>query len=110
MLAGIRCGKEQPVRFRILGTLEFIGATRRLSFAPRQRIVLSMLLLQPNRAVSVERPVDAVWGTASPLTAREQIQICVSAIRRTLAAGGNSGAIVTRPPVTRSGVSYGSWT
>lgn len=86
------------MRFRILGPLEVIGATGQLSFAPRQRIVLSMLLLEPNRVVSVERLVDAVWGTAPPSTAREQIQICVSAIRRTLAAGGNPGAIVTRPP------------
>ncbi|GAB3890736.1 hypothetical protein GCM10029964_062750 [Kibdelosporangium lantanae] len=86
------------MRFRVLGPLEVIGAAGRLLFAPRQRIVLSMLLLEPNRVVSVERLVDAVWGTAPPSTAREQIQICVSAIRRTLAAGGRPGSIVTRPP------------
>jgi DNA-binding SARP family transcriptional activator len=96
--AGIRCEKEQPVRFRILGPLEVIGATGRLSFAPRQRIVFSMLLPEPNRAVSVERLVDAVRGTAPPSTAREQIQIRIPAIRRTPAAGGNPGGIVTRPP------------
>lgn len=86
------------MRFRVLGPLEVIGTAGRLSFAPRQRTVLAMLLLEPNQVVSVERLVDAVWGTAPPSTAKEQIQICVSAIRRTLAAGGQSGSIVTRPP------------
>ncbi|MFD1048244.1 hypothetical protein ACFQ1S_23250 [Kibdelosporangium lantanae] len=56
------------MRFRVLGPLEVIGAAGRLLFAPRQRIVLSMLLLEPNRVVSVERLVDAVWGTAPPST------------------------------------------
>ena len=86
------------MRFRILGPLEVIGAIGRLSFAPRQRIVLAMLLLEPNRVVAVERLVDAVWGATPPSTAKEQIQICVSAIRRTLAAGGRLDSIVTRSP------------
>lgn len=42
--------------------------------------------------------MDAVWDTTPPLTAKEQIRICVSAIRRTLAEGGRSDSIVTRPP------------
>ncbi|HEX4704674.1 MAG TPA: BTAD domain-containing putative transcriptional regulator [Pseudonocardiaceae bacterium] len=84
--------------FRVLGPLEVIGADGQLSFAPRQRSVLSMLLLEPNQVVAIERLVDAVWDTTPPSTAKEQVRICVSAIRRTLAAGGQPGAIVTRPP------------
>lgn len=84
--------------FRVLGPLEVIGAGGQLSFAPRQRTVLSMLLLEASRVVTIERLVDAVWDTTPPSTAREQVRICVSAIRRTLAAGGQSDAIVTRPP------------
>lgn len=84
--------------FRVLGPLEVIGAAGQLSFPPRQRTVLSMLLLEPNRVVTVERLVDAVWDTTPPSTAKEQVRICVSAIRRTLAAAGQPGAIVTRPP------------
>lgn len=57
-----------------------------------------MLLLEPNRVVTIERLVDAVWDTTPPSTAKEQVRICVSAIRRTLAVGGQPGAIVTRPP------------
>jgi DNA-binding SARP family transcriptional activator len=86
------------VWFGVLGPLEVIGATDLLSFSPRQRTVLSMLLLEPNRVVTVERLVDAVWDNTPPSTAREQIRICISAIRRTLAADGRPDAIVTRPP------------
>ncbi|MBO4161992.1 hypothetical protein JQN83_14400 [Micromonospora sp. MMS20-R2-23] len=42
------------------------------------------MLLEPDRVMSVERLVDAVSPTAPPSATREQIQICVSAIRRTL--------------------------
>lgn len=84
--------------FRVLGPLEVIGADGHLSFPPRQRTVLSMLLLEPNRVVTVERLVDAVWDNTPPSTAKDQVRICVSAIRRTLAASGQPDAIVTRPP------------
>lgn len=83
---------------RVLGPLEVIGAAGQLSFAPRQRTVLSMLLLESNRVVTLDRLVDAVWDTTPPSTAKEQVRICVSAIRRTLATGGQPGAIRTRPP------------
>jgi DNA-binding SARP family transcriptional activator len=86
------------VWFRILGPLEVIGAAGQLSFAPRQRTVLAMLLLEPNRVVTIERLVDAVWDTTPPPTAKEQVRICVSALRRALAASGQPGAIQTRPP------------
>src|ERR1043166_9296359 len=65
------------VWFRILGPLEVVGASGQLSFAPRQRIVLSMLLLEPNRVVTIERLVDAVWDNKPPSTAKEQVRICV---------------------------------
>ncbi|OWV12014.1 hypothetical protein B5D80_03645 [Micromonospora wenchangensis] len=57
-----------------------------------------MLLLEPNRVVTVERLVDAVWDNTPPPTAKEQVRICVSFIRRALTGGGRPDAIVTRPP------------
>jgi DNA-binding SARP family transcriptional activator len=84
--------------YRLLGPLEVRHDGEPLSFSPRQRIVLSMLLVEPNRVVAVERLVDAVWDTTPPSTAREQIRICVSSIRRRLIAGGLPNTIVTRPP------------
>ncbi|MEU4765902.1 BTAD domain-containing putative transcriptional regulator [Actinosynnema sp. NPDC023794] len=80
--------------FRILGPLDADG----LAFPPRQRAVLAMLLLQANRVVAVDRLVDAVWDTRPPSTAREQIQICVSAIRRALHGAGLPDVVVRQSP------------
>jgi DNA-binding SARP family transcriptional activator/tetratricopeptide (TPR) repeat protein len=71
------------VRYRILGGLDVSTRGRRVDLsAPRDRVVLATLLLEPNRVVPVTRLVDAVWGTAAPTTARAQIQTCVSRLRR----------------------------
>jgi DNA-binding SARP family transcriptional activator/tetratricopeptide (TPR) repeat protein len=84
---------------RVLGQLEVAGATRVVRpAAPRQRIVLAMLLLDANRPVPVDRLIDAVWDEAPPQTARSQIQICVSALRQALAEAGIDGAIISQPP------------
>lgn len=85
------------MRFRILGPFEVLGTAGHLSLAPRPRVVLAMLLLQSNEVVDVQRLVDAVWGSTPPSTAKEQIHICVSTIRRTLATGGQPDFVVTRP-------------
>jgi DNA-binding SARP family transcriptional activator len=88
------------MRFRILGPLEVAtAASEQLPVsAPRQQVVLAMLLLKANRTVSIERLIDAVWDESPPPTARGQIQICVSALRQLLSHAGHSGGIVTRPP------------
>ncbi|WP_236574644.1 AfsR/SARP family transcriptional regulator [Nocardiopsis sp. FR26] len=62
----------------------------------RQQVVLAALLLQLNRVVSTDYLVDAVWAHEPPETARTQVQICVSRLRRFL---GPTGAVIdTRPP------------
>ncbi|WP_172899006.1 AfsR/SARP family transcriptional regulator [Micromonospora coriariae] len=43
-----------------------------------------MLAINHNRSVSLDRLVDAVWESAPPATAREQVQNCVSLMRRNL--------------------------
>ncbi|GAB2738247.1 AfsR/SARP family transcriptional regulator [Amycolatopsis magusensis] len=86
-------------RFGVLGTLEVHGPAGPVAVpAPRQRVVLAMLLLEPGQVVPVDRLIDAVWDDAPPATARAQVQICVSALRRRLADGGLPGTIVTRAP------------
>jgi DNA-binding SARP family transcriptional activator/tetratricopeptide (TPR) repeat protein len=57
-----------------------------------------MLLFEANRIVSIEQLIDAVWETDPPATARVQIQICVSALRRSLNRPGQPETILTRPP------------
>lgn len=82
------------MRFRILGPLQ-IGADldERAITAGRDRVVVSMLLLHPGRVVSVDELLDAVWPDGPPATARNQLQACVSRLRRALPAG----AIITDP-------------
>ncbi|MEU4498132.1 BTAD domain-containing putative transcriptional regulator [Streptomyces sp. NPDC023998] len=57
-----------------------------------------MLLLQADHVVSVDQLVDAVWDNEPPSTARSQIQICISALRRTFRLNQLEDFIQTRPP------------
>ncbi|MEV6932517.1 BTAD domain-containing putative transcriptional regulator, partial [Dactylosporangium sp. NPDC051485] len=73
------------MRFGLLGPLAVDVAGRRLEIsAARDRVVLAMLLLEPNRVVTLARLIDAVWGDATPVTARAQLHTCVSRLRRHL--------------------------
>lgn len=73
------------MRYRLLGPLAVDVGSRRLEIsAARDRVLLAMLLLQPNRVVTLPRLVDAVWGDAAPATARAQLHTCVSRLRRQL--------------------------
>jgi DNA-binding SARP family transcriptional activator/tetratricopeptide (TPR) repeat protein len=84
---------------RLLGPLELTldGQERDLG-GTRQRVVLAMLALNANRVTPIEQLIDAVWDTSPPNTARSQIQICISALRRVLAGAGGTAQIRTRPP------------
>jgi DNA-binding SARP family transcriptional activator len=57
-----------------------------------------MLALEPNRVVSTDRLLDALWDDEPPASARGQIHICISAIRRSLAHFDLPELITTRPP------------
>mgnify|MGYP001040568462 CR=1 FL=1 len=60
------------MEFRLLGPLEVVddvGKAVALG-GRRPRAVLALLLLRPNRAVSTERLIDAVWGEEPPANAR----------------------------------------
>jgi DNA-binding SARP family transcriptional activator len=86
------------MKFRVLGPLEVLADDgRRLDVGGhRQQIVLACLALEPGRVISVGRLVTAVYGERLPSSARAQVQICVSALRRLLAANGRPEAITTR--------------
>ena len=57
-----------------------------------------MLALNPNRVVPVELLIDAVWSTAPPTTARAQVQICVSSLRKIFLDAKVAMRIRTRSP------------
>ncbi|MFC6091939.1 AfsR/SARP family transcriptional regulator [Saccharothrix lopnurensis] len=84
---------------RLLGPVELVLDGRSLDLGgPRQRVVLAVLGLNANRVVPVDQLIDAVWGVNPPSTARGQVQICISALRKLFGDAGRSGAIATRPP------------
>ncbi|MGW2424535.1 BTAD domain-containing putative transcriptional regulator [Streptomyces sp. NPDC001709] len=88
------------VVFRILGPLDISAEGRPMTLqGGRQRTIMSMLLLAPGRVVSVDTLADAVWHGEPPATARNQIAICVSALRKSLkTAFGVDGVLVTSHP------------
>ncbi|WP_328917404.1 MULTISPECIES: AfsR/SARP family transcriptional regulator [unclassified Streptomyces] len=88
-----------PLVFRILGPLQLIGAGGAIRIPPgRQEVILAALLLEVNRVVSTEYLVDLIWNDEPPDTARTQVQICVSRLRKIFAGAGIDAAITTRPP------------
>src|SRR3984957_3266961 len=87
------------MRLRILGFLELAGDGDRQAKigGPRERAVLGALALRANQAVAVDRLISAAWGDNPPITARSQIQTCISTLRRAFGEVGLSEAIQTRP-------------
>src|SRR5438046_1207077 len=83
------------MQFRILGPLEVERNGGLVSLGgAKQRTVLAVLLLRPNRVVSRDRLIDAVWGERAPETAYSALQGYVSSLRKALA----TNLIVTRAP------------
>ncbi|KAA9373792.1 SARP family transcriptional regulator [Microbispora cellulosiformans] len=83
--------------FRILGPLEVVLTDRRLELGgARQQTVLAALLLEAGRTVTVSRLTETIYDDAPPPTAKAQIQICVSALRRLFGNCGRPDIIVTQ--------------
>ncbi|GAB2571513.1 BTAD domain-containing putative transcriptional regulator [Streptomyces capparidis] len=74
------------LEFRLLGPVGVWEEGRHLGPATaQQRTVLATLLLDPGRAVPVDRLATALWGTERPDSARNAIQGHISRLRRLLA-------------------------
>jgi DNA-binding SARP family transcriptional activator/DNA-binding beta-propeller fold protein YncE len=83
------------MEFRILGPLEVVEQGRSVKLGgSKQRSLLAFLLLNPNRAVSRDRLIDALWGERPPDTAATAIQVYVSQLRKAL----GRDVIVTQTP------------
>ena len=73
------------MEYRVLGPLEVVQDGRTLPLGGlRQRLVLAVLLLYPNRALTTDWLIDAVWGESPPRTARKTLQVYVARLRRLL--------------------------
>ncbi|WP_327091558.1 tetratricopeptide repeat protein [Nonomuraea sp. NBC_01738] len=84
--------------FRVLGPLEVAVDRQRLDLGgTRQQIALALLLLDVNHVVTIGRLMEAIYGEDPPTTSRSQVQICISTLRRLLAAHGEGSIISTEP-------------
>ncbi|MFJ9430384.1 BTAD domain-containing putative transcriptional regulator [Streptomyces sp. NPDC101490] len=87
----------RTLSFKLLGplTVEVDGDPLPLG-GPRQRTVLATLLLFAGAPVPVDVLIDTVWGGRRPVTARNQIAVCINALRRIFRAeAGDEQLIVT---------------
>jgi DNA-binding SARP family transcriptional activator len=88
--------------FGVLGPLQLSardGALVPLG-APKQRAVLAMLVMNRNRAVSVDALIDAVWDQQPVPAARTSIHSYVSNLRRLIGSAGYdpSNVLASAPP------------
>ena len=74
--------------FRVLGPLTVREGNRALKLGGyRQQLVLAVLLLHPERELSADFLIDAVWGEHPPRSARKTLQAYLSRLRRALGEG-----------------------
>lgn len=74
---------EAGSRFAILGPLVVLAGNEQVDPGPyKQRVLLGMLLLRANTVVSVDQLLGAVWPEGLPRTARKNLQVYVSTLRR----------------------------
>ena len=85
-------------RFGILGPLQVPDAGHRPVplGGPRARELLALLLLNPNRPLSSEHLVTAMWGESPSDGAATTLRTHVAAVRRVLASAGAGDALGTR--------------
>src|SRR5262249_45116345 len=78
-----------PPAFHILGPLQVTHADAPVMLGgPRERVLLAALLTEQGRVVSAGGPAGALWGDRPPATARHQVAIGVSRLRKAFAAAG----------------------
>jgi DNA-binding SARP family transcriptional activator len=83
------------VEFAILGPLEVRADGEPVALGgPKQRALLTMLLLEAGRVVSIDRLVDALWEGNPPATSTASLQNFVAQLRKAL----GPDVIETRPP------------
>src|SRR5215831_4921156 len=101
MAADAAVGETGLAEFGILGPLEVRRCGRAVSLGgPRQRAVLALLLLEANRAVSMDRLAEDVWDGHPPDGWVATLHTYVFHLRRALepdrARGDGGGVLVTR--------------
>ena len=83
---------QRGLEFQILGPFRVVAAdgdaATAMSIGPmKERVLLAVLVLSPNRTVSLDALIDALWGEHPPPSARKLVQIYVSHLRKILGNG-----------------------
>jgi hypothetical protein len=85
------------VRYRVLGSIEVADDGRPIAIGRgKPRLLLAALLIDANRAVSVDELIERLWSGQPPSTATKSVQVLVSQLRRALGALGRSNQLVSR--------------
>lgn len=94
-----------PVQFRVLGPLEIVVDGRFVEIGSRkQRMLLSALVAEPNRAVPADVLVGLMWAGSPPASAEVTVRSLVSRLRRALGpaaerlTGGAGGYLLRVEP------------
>ena len=84
---------------RVLGPLEVrLDGHPVAVTASKERALLALLIANHGRTLPVGRLAEDLWEGSPPESASAALRVHVSRLRRTLAAAGVEGILVTRPP------------
>jgi YVTN family beta-propeller protein len=87
------------VEFFLLGPLEVREGGKAIPVTGRrQRLLIALLLIQPNEVVSRDRLIEELWQGNPPATAENALHGIVSQVRKLLESPGRPLPLVTRPP------------
>src|SRR4051794_40149899 len=93
--AGLTRDRMGHVRFELLGPLSVVEGDSDVTPArPKQRALLSLLLLRRGEVVPGAQLIEALWGEEPPDTAQTALHGHISSLRKLLGAD----RIRTRPP------------
>ena len=74
-LSGLYCSVLGPLEVRVASRKAVIGP-------PKQRMLLAMMLCRANTVVPSAQLVEILWGELPPRTARKNLQVYVSTLRK----------------------------
>ncbi|HEX3790796.1 MAG TPA: BTAD domain-containing putative transcriptional regulator [Pseudonocardiaceae bacterium] len=81
--AAVRRQPGRHVRFSVLGPLAATDGEAALDLGPyQQRVLLAALLCRANTVLSLDQLLDVIWAGKRPRTARKNLQVYVSALRK----------------------------
>ena len=90
--------------FRLLGPVEVVDGSGPIPLGgPKQRLVLTHLLLNANQVVPADTLIDGIWAEEPPPTARNTLQAYVSNLRKAIGSdrieGRTPGYVLHAQPV-----------